>query len=85
MDKSWYLYVAACCDNSLYCGITTDVERRLKQHNGELKGGSKYTRSRRPVCIVWKEKCFSRSDASKKEIKFKKLKKEQKIIYINKK
>ena len=83
-NKKWYMYVVSCCDKSLYCGITTDIERRLKQHNGVLKGGAKYTRSRRPVLLVWKEICISRSDALKKEIKFKKLNKHKKLIYIRK-
>ena len=75
----WYMYVVVCNDNSLYCGITTNIERRLKQHNGAIKGGAKYTRSRRPVKIVYSEECKDRSDASKKEIKFKKLKRKEKL------
>ena len=81
-DKSWFIYVVSCFDNSLYCGITTDLTRRLKQHNGELKGGSKYTRSRRPVVLLWSDSCKSRSDASKREIKFKKLKRKEKLLFI---
>lgn len=75
----WYVYVVVCCDNSFYCGITTNLERRLKQHNGEIKGGAKYTRGRRPVNLVYFEKCNDRSDATKKEIKFKKLKRKEKL------
>ena len=45
---TWHMYVVVCFDNSFYCGITTNIERRLKQHNGELTGGAKYTRSYRP-------------------------------------
>lgn len=75
----WYMYVVVCNDNSLYCGITTNLERRLKQHNGEIKGGAKYTRSKRPINLVYFEKCKDRSDASKKEIRFKKLKRKEKL------
>lgn len=79
---TWYMYVVVCCDNSFYCGITTNLDRRLKQHNGEIKGGAKYTRSRRPCKYIYNEKCLNRSDAAKKEAKYKKLTKKQKISYI---
>ena len=49
----WYIYVLLCYDNSFYCGITTNLERRLKQHNGMLKGGAKYTRGRRPCQVIY--------------------------------
>ena len=81
----WYIYVVACFDNSLYCGITTDIDRRIKQHNGLISGGSKYTRSRRPVKLVWFDNCESRSDASQREYKFKKLKRSEKLSFINNK
>ena len=78
----WYMYVILCNDNSYYCGITTNLERRLKQHNGVLKGGAKYTRGRRPCKYIYKEKASTRSDALKKEINFKKLNKKSKSIYM---
>jgi len=78
----WYLYVLICNDNSLYCGITTDPERRLKQHNGELKGGAKYTRSRRPCRFTLIKKAMNRSIASKEEYQFKRLNRVKKINYI---
>ena len=77
------MYVILCFDNSFYCGITTNLERRLKQHNGELKGGAKYTRGKRPCKYIYTEVCKDRSDASKKEASFKKLSKNQKISYIS--
>ena len=79
----WYMYVVVCNDNSFYCGITTNIERRLKQHNGVIKGGAKYTRSRRPCRLVYKEKAPNRSDASKKEYQFKKLSRSKKISFLN--
>lgn len=49
----WYVYLMRCADNSLYTGVTTDPERRVREHNGELKGkGAKYTRTRRPVTLA---------------------------------
>lgn len=80
---TWHVYVVVCFDNSFYCGITTNIERRLKQHNGELSGGAKYTRSRRPCRLVYKEKAENRSTASKREYWFKKLSRKQKEKYIN--
>ena len=68
----WYVYVVECSDNSLYCGITTDTIRRLHEHN-TTKKGAKYTRSRRPVRLVFQSYPTSRSRAASIEAKFKKL------------
>jgi len=78
----WCMYVLLCNDNSFYCGITTNLERRLKQHNGEIKGGAKYTRSRRPCQIIYTKKAMNRSIASKEEYAFKKLNRKQKEIFL---
>ena len=78
----WYVYFLICADSSLYCGITTNLEKRLKQHNGEIKGGAKYTRSRRPCRFVHIKKAMNRSIASKLEYQFKQLSRKNKIIYI---
>lgn len=67
----WYLYVLHCCDGSLYCGITTDLERRLDQHNAGT--GARYTRGRRPVSLARAWPCGDRSSALKSEAAFKKL------------
>ena len=77
-----YLYVLLCKDRTLYTGITTDVRRRVRQHNGELKGGAKYTRSRRPVRLVFMWPYSSNSAAQKAERKFKALPRVSKISYI---
>ena len=51
--SQWYVYLIRCADNSLYTGVTTEPERRIREHNGELKGkGAKYTRTRRPVTLA---------------------------------
>jgi len=49
---SWYVYIVRCRDNTLYCGITKSVEKRVHEHNTSKKG-AKYTRGRRPVTLVW--------------------------------
>jgi len=73
----WIMYVVRCSDGTLYTGITTDVSRRLLEHNYGMKG-SKYTRSRRPVSLVYTEGFEDRSEASKREWAFKKLSKAKK-------
>ena len=78
----WYVYVLLCADFSFYCGITTNVERRLKQHNGKIKGGAKYTRSKRPCRLLYKESVENRSIATKKEIEFKKLSRKKKEEFL---
>lgn len=79
----WYIYVLLCADDSLYCGITTNLKKRLKQHNGELKGGAKYTRGRGPCRFVYIKKAMNRSIASKLEYQFKQLSRKKKIDLIN--
>ena len=71
------LYMVRCNDNSLYTGITTDLERRILEHNGSKKG-AKYTKSRRPVTLVYEEKFENRAEASKREYAVKKLTKSEK-------
>lgn len=77
----YYLYILKCADKTLYTGITTDLERRILEHN-EKKLGAKYTASRRPVKLVYSKKFKSRSLASKEEAQTKKLKRVQKLELI---
>ena len=78
----YYLYILKCADRTLYTGIAVDLERRIKEHNSsEL--GAKYTRSRRPVKLVYSKKFRNRSTASKKELKIKSLSRKEKIEMIN--
>ncbi len=70
-----YVYILRCNDNSLYTGITTNLERRLRQHNGKIVGGAKYTSIRNPVELVFSEECDTRSNASKREYAIKHMKK----------
>jgi putative endonuclease len=66
---------------TLYIGITTDIQRRIKEHNYTLKG-AKYTRIRRPVTLVYYEKVLGKSEAAKREYLLKKLSRVQKIQKI---
>ena len=76
----YYLYLLECIDNSYYCGITTDVNRRLRQHNNGK--ASKYTRGRLPVKLIGSYYCGNRSNASKEEYKVKKMKKMEKVEWV---
>ena len=71
---SYYVYIVRCSDNSLYTGITTDINRRIREHN-ETKKGAKYTKSRRPVSLVYSALIGDRSSAQKEEYRIKKLSK----------
>lgn len=82
MEKSWKLYILRCRDGSLYTGITTDVEKRLAAHNAGK--GAKYTRSRKPVELVYQEKCDCHSQALRRELEIKALTKEEKLKLIGK-
>ena len=82
-QKNWLIYILECRDGSLYCGITNNIEKRLKQHKGEIIGGAKYTRSHWPCKLVYKEKSASRSQASQREAIIKKMSKDEKQALIN--
>ncbi len=81
----WYVYLLRCADDSLYTGVTTDVERRLKEHNGEgAKGkGAKYTKARRPVTLAFSEIANDRSSAQIREGELRKLSKTEKEKIAN--
>jgi len=68
---SWLCYLLRCADDTFYCGITNDLEKRLIAHNtGE---GAKYTRGRLPVSVVYYENCENKSAALKREMQIKRL------------
>ena len=69
--RSWCVYMVRCSDGTLYTGITNNLEKRITAHNSE-KDGARYTRSRRPVKLVYSELAGSRSAAAKLEYKLKK-------------
>ncbi|MDM5271799.1 GIY-YIG nuclease family protein [Sulfurovum sp. zt1-1] len=68
---SYFVYILQCADDTLYTGIATDISRRLKEHNSSEKG-AKYTKSRRPVALVYSEAFPDRSSASRREYEIKK-------------
>ena len=82
MSTDWLMYVVECSDGSYYTGITTDMTRRLNEHN-RTKRGAKYTRSRRPVRLIYFESHENRSEASRAEAAFKKLTRKKKEAYID--
>lgn len=77
----WYVYIVQCRDGSLYTGITVDLDRRVLEHNTSKKG-AKYTRSRRPVQLVYSEELLDRSSALKREAAIKKISRENKLKLI---
>ena len=76
MESIWYLYILRCKDDTLYTGITTDVEKRLEAHRSGR--GAKYTRGRAPLELVYRETCGSHSYALKREHQIKVLSREDK-------
>jgi putative endonuclease len=69
----WFVYLLRCADGSLYAGITTDVERRVSEHNCDDVLGARYTRGRRPVTLVYAEASESRSVATRRERQIKRM------------
>jgi putative endonuclease len=76
----WVVYILRCGDGSLYTGIASDLQRRLKEHN--LGGGARYTRGRLPVECVYHEGAASRSVALRREAAIKRLSRPQKLVLI---
>jgi len=72
-----------CNDDTLYTGITTNIEKRLNEHNHDDKKGAKYTRARRPVKLAYIEETENRSLATKREMAIKKLSRSQKQTLIS--
>lgn len=76
--SDWSCYLLRCADDTLYCGITNDLEKRLVAHNaGE---GAKYTRGRTPVMLLYRENCADKSAALKREMQIKRLPRAQKWL-----
>jgi len=77
-------YILRCNDGTLYTGSTVDMAKRLREHNGILKNGAKYTRGRRPVVLVYEEECESISHARTREVEIKRLTREGKLNLLKK-
>lgn len=78
--SSWHVYLLRCADETLYCGITNDLERRMASHNAGT--GAKYTRPRTPVSLAASVEVGSKSDALKLEIQVKRKKRDRKIPFL---
>jgi putative endonuclease len=78
--NNWYVYLVRCSDSSLYCGVTTDLDRRVQEHNDGK--GSRYTLARRPVRLVWTSKALSKSKAYKDEFRLKRMRKDAKEALV---
>lgn len=77
---SWYAYIVECNDGKFYTGITNNIEKRVKAHNGGT--GCKFTRSRNPVKLLYREECQDKSQALVRECQIKKLPRIEKITLI---
>ena len=78
----YFVYLLRCKDNSLYCGQTNNLKKRIHEHNFSNTKSAKYTKGRRPVTLLYFEKFTTVSDALKRECKIKKLSKEKKELLI---
>lgn len=82
MNSIWYLYIVRCNDGSLYTGITTDVERRIIEHQEQGKLCAKYLRGKSPIKLVYSKKIGSKSSAAKLEAQIKGWSKAEKERFI---
>lgn len=83
MDKGNYTYILRCADGSLYCGWTNDLDKRLKSHNAGT--GSKYTRTRLPVELLYYESFETKQEAMSREYHIKRLSRAEKLSLIDRK
>lgn len=77
----WFLYILGCCDGSFYTGVTTDTDRRLREHQEGT--ASRYTRTRRPIVLVYQEECGTRSRSLSRECAVKSLSRRSKEELIS--
>lgn len=80
MKNKWTVYILRCADNTLYTGITDDLDRRIALHNAGK--GAKYTRGRGPVSICYREHCEDKGQALRREYEIKSLSRERKLALI---
>ncbi|MEN9852697.1 MAG: hypothetical protein RI996_640 [Candidatus Parcubacteria bacterium] len=78
---SYVAYILKCSDGTLYCGSTTDLDKRLMQHNSS-NAGAKYTRGRRPVELVYHTQAATLKEARALEAMYKRMTRSQKLILI---
>ena len=80
---SWHVYMVRCADDSLYTGCTNDLLKRVAAHNAGK--GARYTRSRRPVEVVWSVRVKDRSAALSREARVKQLTRSEKLMLVKRK
>ena len=80
--RRWCVYLLTCADGTLYCGVTTDLARRLDMHNGVLAGGARYTRGRRPVKLTACTGNLTQGEALRLEARVKKTPRAQKASLL---
>ena len=83
MEKQWVVYILRCADDTLYTGITNDLQHRLNAHNAG--NGAKYTRSRGPVTLAYHEEVPDKNHALQRELAIKKLTRKEKLTLITQK
>lgn len=79
--SQWFIYIVECSDGTYYCGITNDIDKRMRKHN--TGRGAKYTRSRLPVFLLYSEQVETKSLALKREYEIKRMKRKQKESLVN--
>lgn len=82
LQQAWHVYILQCGDDSLYTGITTDLERRLAEHRSGRRG-AKYLRGREPLQCVFQLAVSNRSEASRLELLIKRMPRERKQLCLN--
>jgi putative endonuclease len=83
MVEKYFVYMVRCSDNTFYTGVTKNIDQRVCRHNGELSGGARYTRSRRPVALVYSETHESWKAAMNRELAIKRMTKSAKERLIS--
>lgn len=78
----YLVYILECADGTYYTGLTTDLERRLQEHQQGTPKGARYTRTRRPVKVVWQQRQPDRASASRLEYQIKRLSRQQKMALV---
>ncbi len=81
--SDWLVYMVRCADSTLYTGVATDVVRRVDEHNRCDLRGARYTRSRRPVALVYQEPCENRAHACQREYAIKQLTRSAKLAMLD--
>ncbi|MFZ3019156.1 MAG: GIY-YIG nuclease family protein [Gallionella sp.] len=80
LERNWVCYLLRCADDTLYCGITNDLDKRLAAHNAGT--AAKYTRARGPVELAYVERCDDKSAALRREMAIKKMPRAAKLVLI---